>query len=188
MEEISKEIEQKQSYLVNEIMNQNYNPEKFSEYISNLKENGTDLNNWTFEELKNVVISFKNQEKLGELNDDEDNIEKEVENVKNSFIIQPLNQDKKKLNNNPQTNINNNNPYDNIFNDNEKEFQKVQNIMSDLNKNEENKNNCISSEMGDFEILDESEFIDSSKDKLVCIKQIENNLLKYNDLYVNITG
>ena len=60
--------------------------------------------------------------------------------------------------------------------------------MEDLNKNEENKNNYISSEMGDFEILDESEFIDSSKDKLVCIKQIENNLLKYNDLYVNITG
>ena len=59
MEDNVKDIEQKQNYLINEIMNQNYDPEKFSYYISNLKENGTDLNNWTLEELKEIVISFK---------------------------------------------------------------------------------------------------------------------------------
>ena len=45
------------------------------------------MNNWTFEKLKNVVTSFKNLDNLGELND-KINLEKEVENVKNSLILQ----------------------------------------------------------------------------------------------------
>ena len=111
------EIQEKQNYLIHEIMNQNYDTEKFSEYMSSLKENGTDLNNWTFEELKNVVTSFKNQNKLGELND-EINIEKEVENIKNSFILQ-LSKNENGLNNN--------------------EFGNLENVMSDLNKDENDK-------------------------------------------------
>ena len=157
------EIQEKQNYLVQEIMNQNYNTEKFSEYMSSLKENGTDLNNWTFEELKNVVTSFKNQDKLGELND-ENNLEKEVENVKNSFILQ--------LSKN-----------ENDINDNE--FGNLENVMSDLNKDENNNKNKI---FGEFEIIDESEFHDSSSKEIIkCIKQKENTLTKYKDLSVNIT-
>ena len=86
MEEQYKEIEEKQKFLVNEIMNQNYYSKRFNDYISNLKENGTDLNNWTFDELKKVVISFKNEENSG-LNYNGENLEKEVENVRNSFIF-----------------------------------------------------------------------------------------------------
>ena len=157
------EIQEKQNYLVQEIMNQNYDTEKFSEYMSSLKENGTDLNNWTFEELKNVVTSFKNQDKLGELND-ENNLEKEVENVKNSFILQ--------LSKN-----------ENDINDNE--FGNLENVMSDLNKDEKNNKNKI---FGEFEIIDESEFHDSSSKEIIkCIKQKENALTKYKDLSVNIT-
>ena len=157
------EIQEKQNYLVQEIMNQNYDTEKFSEYMSSLKENGTDLNNWTFEELKNVVTSFKNQDKLGELND-ENNLEKEVENVKNSFILQ--------LSKN-----------ENDINDNE--FGNLENVMSDLNKDENNNKNKI---FGEFEIIDESEFHDSSSKEIIkCIKQKENALTKYKDLSVNIT-
>ncbi len=157
------EIQEKQNYLVNEIMNQNYDTEKFSEYMSSLKENGTDLNNWSFEELKNVVISFKNQDKLGELND-ENNIEKEVENVKNSFILQ--------LSKN-----------ENDINDNE--FGNLENVMSDLNKDENDKKNNI---FGEFEIIDDSEFHKTpSKEIIKCIKQNENSLSKYEDLYVDIT-
>ena len=51
MEENNNEIEEKQKYLVEEIKNKNYDTEQFSDYISQLKENGTDLNNWTFDEL-----------------------------------------------------------------------------------------------------------------------------------------
>jgi hypothetical protein len=159
------EIQEKQNYLVNEIMNQNYDTEKFSEYMSSLKENGTDLNNWTFEELKNVVTSFKNQVKLGELND-ENNLEKEVENVKNSFILQ--------LSKNENDN-----------NDNDNEFGSLENVMSDLNKDENDKKNNIFAE---FEIIDESEFHKTpSKEIIKCIKQKENSLAKYEDLYVDIT-
>lgn len=156
------EIQEKQNYLVNEIMNQNYDTEKFSEYMSRLKENGTDLNNWTFEELKNVVTSFKNQDKLGELND-ENNFEKEVENVKNSFILQ--------LSKN-----------ENDINDNE--FGNLENVMSDLNKDENDNKNIF----GEFEIIDDTEFHKStSKEIIKCIKQKENTLIKYEDLFVNIT-
>ena len=68
----------------------------------------------------------------------------------------------------------------------------VENIMSDLvNEDEEpdkKKKNNLWSGVGDFEIIESSEFIDSSTDKLKCIKQKENSLSKYNDLRVNITG
>ena len=174
MEEKNDEILKKQNYLVKEIMDQNYSPEKFSDYISNLKENGTDLNNWTIEELEEVVASFKNQKNLEESNTEE-NIEKEVENVKNSFILSKLQKDK-----------NNNNIFE--INEEDIKFDNVENIMSDLNKEENNNNkkNNVWSEIGDFEIIDPSEIIDSSTEKIICIKQEENSLTKYNDLTVII--
>ena len=93
MEENNNEIEEKQKYLVEEIKNKNYDTEQFSDYISQLKENGTDLNNWTFDELKNVVSTFKNKVNSNQLNNQE-NIEKEVENVRNSFILVGTEQNK----------------------------------------------------------------------------------------------
>jgi hypothetical protein len=57
--------------------------------------------------------------------------------------------------------------------------------MSDLNKDENDKKNNIFSE---FEIIDESEFHKApSKEIIKCIKQNENSLTKYEDLYVDIT-
>ncbi len=182
MEEQNKEIEEKQNFLRNEIMNQSYDPQKFSDYISNLKENGTDLNNWTLEELTKVVMSFKNQEKSEPINNEE-KIEKEVEYVRNSFILSNSESEN-------QIQSLNNNPYNQIIDDKEDAFKNVENIMSDLNKeNDENdKKKKLWSEMGDFEILDSSDFMDSSTEKLKCVKQRENSLYKYNDLYVTITG
>ena len=191
MEEEFNEIEEKQNYLRNEIMNQNYDTEKFSDYISDLKENGNDLNNWTLEELKTVVNSFKNQQNSGDINDKE-NIEREVENVRNSFILSQsesekkysiINNNDKNLLNNNQNNIND--PYIKIFDDKVEIFKDVENIMSDLDKEEGGKKKDI---WEDFEIMDSSQFIDTSKDKLLCIKQPENSLSKYNDLEVNIIG
>ena len=190
MEEPNKEIEEKQKFLVNEIMNQNYDPQRFSDYISELKENGTDLNNWTFEELEEIVISFKNQENSSSINNGE-NIEKEVENVRNSFIFSNNETEKnfELLNNNDKNlldiNNNANNSYNQIFDEKDKKDNNKEIFNS--NKEEENKKN-LTSEIGDFEIIDSSSFIDSSKDKLICIKQRENSLLKYNDLNVDITG
>ena len=184
MEENNKEIEEKQKYLVEEIKNKNYDTEQFSDYISQLKENGTDLNNWTFDELKNVVSTFKNKVNSNQLINEE-NIEKEVENVRNSFILVRTEQNKNLNKNNNTYNINKENPYDKIFNDKETDFKNVKNIMSDLS-NEGNSKIIKLPGFEDYEIIDSSEFSDSSTDKLVCIKQKENSLSKYNNLYVDI--
>ena len=57
--------------------------------------------------------------------------------------------------------------------------------MSNLDRKDgEKKTNLLD----DFEILESSQFIDTSTDKLLCIKQPENSLSKYNDLNVNIIG
>ena len=57
--------------------------------------------------------------------------------------------------------------------------------MSDLSDDEKSKKIKLPG-FEDYEIMDSSDFIDSSTDKLVCIKQKENSLSKYNNLYVDI--
>ena len=49
----------KQELLRSEIIAKNYDGQKFLEYCVNLKENGDDMNNWTYDELKSVVENFK---------------------------------------------------------------------------------------------------------------------------------
>ena len=61
----------------------------------------------------------------------------------------------------------------------------MKNVMSDLSKEDNSNKNKIAG-FEDYEIIDSSEFIDSSTDKLVCIKQKENSLSKYDNLYVEI--
>ena len=171
-----KEKEEKQNYLIKEIMDKNYDTEKFTDYISKLKENGDNVDNWTFDGLKKVVSSFKNKVKTNQLNNEE-NIEKEVENIRNSFIL--IGSEKnKKLNNN------NENPYDKIFNDKGNDFKNVKNTLSDLTNVDKNKIKIEGFE--DYEIIDSSEFIDSSSDKLICIKQKENSLSKLDNLHVEV--
>ena len=56
--------------------------------------------------------------------------------------------------------------------------------MSDLSNEEKAKNKLPGFE--DYEIIDASEFIDSSTDKIQCVKQNENSLTKFDNLYVEI--
>ena len=184
MKENNSDLEEKQNYLIQEIKDKNYDTEKFSEYIDNLKENGTDLNNWTLDELKKVVSTFKSKVNSNQLNNEE-NIEKEVENVRNSFILVGTEQNKNLNKNNNTYNINKENPYDKIFNDKESDFKNVKNVMSDLSKEDNSNKNKIAG-FEDYEIIDSSEFIDSSTDKLVCIKQKENSLSKLDNLSVEV--
>ena len=52
-------IEEKQLYLRNNILEKGYNGEQFMEYLKGKKgENEIDLNNWDFNDLKNVVEEF----------------------------------------------------------------------------------------------------------------------------------
>jgi len=52
------QLQLKQDYLKSEIIDKNLEPSKFLEFCTSQKENGDDLNNWTFEELKTCVKNF----------------------------------------------------------------------------------------------------------------------------------
>ena len=55
-------IEYKQNFLRTEIIDQGYNPEEFSDYLSSEKgENGLNLDNWSFTQLQEIVRNFKLQ-------------------------------------------------------------------------------------------------------------------------------
>ena len=52
----------KQNYLRNEIMEKSYNSEQFLSYLSELKgDNAVEIDNWTLDELKQAVNSFKSK-------------------------------------------------------------------------------------------------------------------------------
>jgi hypothetical protein len=54
------EIENKQNYLRNEILESDYDGDDFLNFMQKKKSgDATDLNNWTFPELKNVVTEYK---------------------------------------------------------------------------------------------------------------------------------
>ena len=48
----------KQELLKAEIIAKNYDGQEFLKYCIKLRENGDDMNNWTYEELKLVVQNF----------------------------------------------------------------------------------------------------------------------------------
>ena len=58
MEGQDEELHLKQSYLKSEIIDKNIDQEKFLDYCIKIKENGDDINNWTFDELKKCVADF----------------------------------------------------------------------------------------------------------------------------------
>ena len=60
----------------------------------------------------------------------------------------------------------------------------MKNTLSDLTNEDKNKIKIEGFE--DYEIIDSSEFIDSSSDKLICIKQKENSLSKLDNLHVEV--
>jgi hypothetical protein len=106
-------MEQKQQYLRDEILNKNYDIEEFSEFMSQYKENGLDLMNWTFDELKDAVKKFKSNNIVQTKEDEEKIIEKGIENIRKSYIINEMENQKinsqNKIGNNENNNIMNNN-------------------------------------------------------------------------------
>ena len=58
MEENMEEIQAKQVLLQTEIIDKNYDKNAFINFCLSKKENGDDLNNWTLEELKEIVNEF----------------------------------------------------------------------------------------------------------------------------------
>jgi len=52
----------KQQYLLSEIIEGGYDPEKFAEYMQREREDGEDVNNWSFGSLQDAVEKFKTRE------------------------------------------------------------------------------------------------------------------------------
>ena len=44
---------------MNHIINQNYNPQKFIKFLAFKKDQGENLENWTFEELTEIIRIYK---------------------------------------------------------------------------------------------------------------------------------
>ena len=58
---MEEDIQNKQAYLRENILEKGYDAEEFTEYIKEKKgENGLDLNTWTMKELTKVVADFIN--------------------------------------------------------------------------------------------------------------------------------
>lgn len=74
-------LEYKQQYLRSEIIDQGYNPDDFSEFMSNKRENEElNLELWSFKDLKNVVEEYKL--KIGQILEQQNNLQLENNNIK----------------------------------------------------------------------------------------------------------
>ena len=126
-------LETKQLYLREEIIDKGYDPSDFNIYMCNIRqEENIDLNNWTIEELKNVVSNYieskvsQSQEQKEEVeNDNQYEVEKDNKNEVENGNQNEVEKDKEKDNQNEvendnQKNINNN---DETINNNKKDSQ-----------------------------------------------------------------
>ena len=66
MEENMEEIQAKQTLLQTEIIDKNYDKTAFISFCLSKKENGDDLNNWTLDELKQIVSEFVSTQNEGQ--------------------------------------------------------------------------------------------------------------------------
>jgi hypothetical protein len=79
-------LEEKQQYLNSEIIQQNYDGNEFSAFISSIRgEQQVDLDTWSFEDLQAVVAQFKaqyQQNQANQENQNEQNVNNEEQNQK----------------------------------------------------------------------------------------------------------
>ena len=88
------EQEQKQLFLRTEILDQNYSAQDFIDFLTTKKgESAADINNWTLDELKTIVVEFKSLNKVNNKNNKQ-NLEPERDknnNKSNIFYNDELN-------------------------------------------------------------------------------------------------
>ena len=168
-------LSQKQQYLREEILDKSYDVDEFGEFMSKYKENGTDLKNWEFIELKDAVNAFKNK-----VNEEEgEKIEKGVEKIRQSYRFdedENKNKNLDELDNNLQimnNNINDNNCVNNILND---YLKNKENEKNDNNfKSEEKK---YESNLGADNNLNQNL---NEKNKIINHNENNNNLINSNE-------
>ena len=77
-------LEEKQLYLKQEIIDQSYDGNEFSNFISGIRgEENVDLESWSFEDLKSVVAKFKSLYQPKQNNQQEEQHEEESQPEQN---------------------------------------------------------------------------------------------------------
>ena len=180
----------KQNYLRNEILDAGYDGDDFSEYIdSNYNEKGLNVENWTFEELKDCVEKYKKSKENKELNNNnnENNIKEEnnmnfkennsEENKKNLEVIETNNDGKpeQKIQNKMFDFFEKNKNID----DNKKKDDETQ--KSDVNENKEN-----SKVKKDFVIIEKKKEEEEKHYYIKTIKQNHNEFTDMNNIEIKI--
>ena len=106
-----KDLESKQLFLRQEIIDQGYDPSDFNTYMCSIRqEENIDLNNWTFDEIKEVITNYK---ELLSQKENEENKENIIDNNNDN------------INNNDNTNNNENNNDNNNDNVNNGELGRI---------------------------------------------------------------
>ena len=91
---MEEKLEYKQQYLRNEIIDQGYNPDDFSEFMSTKRENEElNLELWSFKDLKNLVDEYKL--KLSQIIDQENNLQSQ--NNDNNIVKENNNDNKNQI-------------------------------------------------------------------------------------------
>ena len=174
------DIEIKQAFLQEEIVDKNYDKFKFVDFCLSKKEDGDDLNNWTLSELKDLIKEFqcKNQQ-IG------NNIDKNknIFNDKNENENLGINENKKlreELNRYKRENKKLNDELNNYKRDNKK-------LEEELNDYKLNQEKLIE------ELLNNNESDNNNfKDEIQSLKEenikLNNELSKVNKIIANINN
>ena len=149
---IENDLDQKKQYLTEEIINKGYNPNDFLNLCISKKENGDDLENWPFEELKKIVSDFQLQ-----MQSQNENNNKIIATSMKDFLFTSV---PKNNNNNYYNNVNNNPNYLQSSQINQKINENIQNVnigSNNVSYNEYNSNSKIYKKEINCKILEKSE-------------------------------
>ena len=178
-------IQDKQLYLSTEIIKKGYDPQKFSNFLSDQKgEEKIDLEYWSMEDLKKAVSDFK-----------------KLIRIENKKILSenPPEETLKRRHSSVDKNKSKNNKNDDEDNYDEKSI--LTQHKKNKNKNKNKKNNIIKGEpiilfdnnfdLNENNIIDNNNIINNDKDvfnnKIKCKKLEENEITNRDDLYIEIT-
>ena len=123
----------KQNLLKSEIIDNSYDQKEFIEFCMQQKKEGDDLDNWTYDELKNIIKEFTKK-----INHEIIQENKEKDNNKEKDAINKESLKEEKQEDNTENNLENNNNEIEI-NNNEEEIIKIyckelkKNILNDKN-------------------------------------------------------
>ena len=68
----------KQNYLMENVINQGYDPEAFAQFMEQQIEGGTNVDNWDFEELKKAVTLFQDGNEKIPVEEEEEKVQNDV--------------------------------------------------------------------------------------------------------------